>query len=69
MLSVLALENLFDVDAAPEDVVGLAEARVAARAAKDYAESDRLRDAIAAAGWEVRDVPGGYELAPLTPAG
>jgi cysteinyl-tRNA synthetase len=69
MLSVLALENLFDVDAAPEDVVALAEARVAARAAKDYAESDRLRDAIAAAGWAVRDVPDGYELAPLQPAG
>jgi cysteinyl-tRNA synthetase len=69
MLSVLALENLFDVDAAPEDVVALAEARVSARAAKDYAESDRLRDAIAAAGWAVRDVPDGYELAPLQPAG
>ena len=30
---------------------------VSARDAKDFAEADRLRDEIAAAGWEVRDVP------------
>jgi cysteinyl-tRNA synthetase len=66
MLSVLALENLLESEAAPEDVVALAEARVTARAAKDYAESDRLRDEIAGAGWVVRDVPDGYELARLT---
>ncbi len=66
MLGVLALENLLDggdaADAAPAPVVALADARVAARAAKDFAESDRLRDEIGAAGWTVRDVPGGYEL-------
>ena len=33
-----------------------------ARAAKDFAEADRLRDAIAELGWEVRDVAGGFEL-------
>ena len=49
---------------APADVVELAEQRQAARAAKDFAESDRLRDAIAAAGWEVRDVAGGFQLVP-----
>jgi cysteinyl-tRNA synthetase len=65
MLAVLGLENLLDADeGAPEDVVALAEARVRARAAKQWAESDRLRDEIAAAGWTVRDVPGGYELVP-----
>ena len=40
----------------------LLEARQAARASKDFAEADRLRDEIAKLGWEVRDVPGGYEL-------
>ena len=45
-------------------IVELAERRVAARAAKDFAESDRLRDEIAAAGWVVRDVADGYELVP-----
>lgn len=40
----------------------LAEQRAAARAAKDFAEADRLRDEIAALGWEVRDTAGGHEL-------
>jgi cysteinyl-tRNA synthetase len=65
MLAVLGLANLLDAqESAPEDVVALAEARVRAREAKDWAESDRLRDEIAAAGWAVRDVAGGYELVP-----
>jgi cysteinyl-tRNA synthetase len=66
MLGVLGLGNLLDADetAAPAEVVALAAARQAARAAKDFAGSDRLRDEIAAAGWVVRDVAGGYELLP-----
>jgi cysteinyl-tRNA synthetase len=65
MLAVLGLENLLD-DAAgpPAEVVALAQARQAAREAKDFGESDRLRDEIAAAGWSVRDVAGGWELVP-----
>ena len=49
---------------APEEIVALARARTAARAARDFAASDRLRDEIAQAGWEVRDVAGGFELVP-----
>ena len=49
--------------APPAEVVALAEQRAQARAAKDYAESDRLRDALADAGWTVRDGPDGYALA------
>jgi cysteinyl-tRNA synthetase len=65
MLGMLGLENLLDADSdAPQEVVALAEARQAARAARDFAESDRLRDEITAAGWEVRDVAGGFELVP-----
>lgn len=52
---------------APDDVVALAEQRARARAARDFAESDRLRDAIAAAGWVVRDRPDGYDLAERPP--
>jgi cysteinyl-tRNA synthetase len=33
----------------------LAEARSAARSRRDYKEADRIRDALAGAGWEVRD--------------
>jgi cysteinyl-tRNA synthetase len=63
---VLGLDNLLDAasDGPPPDVLALAEARVAARAAKDFAESDRLRDAIAGQGWVVRDVADGYDLVP-----
>ena len=55
-LAIFGLESLGAAEAAPAEVVALAEARVAARGAKDFAEADRLRDAIADAGWEVRDV-------------
>ena len=44
-----------DEDAAPAEVVALAEQRSAARATRDFDEADRLRSEIEAAGWEVRD--------------
>jgi cysteinyl-tRNA synthetase len=62
MLSVFALDNLLDAEAAPPEAVALAEQRAAARAAKDFAEADRLRDELAALGWEVRDGADGPEL-------
>ena len=34
--------------------------RDAARAAKDYATSDRIRDELSAMGLEVMDTPGGH---------
>ena len=46
----------------PEAVRALAEARAAARAEKNFAESDRLRDELAALGWAVKDSKTGYEL-------
>ncbi len=65
LLQVLGLEGLLAADAgAPPEVVALAQARVAARAARDFGESDRLRDEIAAAGWVVRDGADGPELVP-----
>lgn len=51
----------------PPDVTALADRRAAARAAKDFAESDRLRDELADAGWVVRDGPEGYALSPRPP--
>jgi cysteinyl-tRNA synthetase len=54
--AIFGLESIADVEAAPPEVVELAERRRDARDAKDFAESDRLRDEISAAGWEVRDV-------------
>jgi cysteinyl-tRNA synthetase len=46
----------------PSEIRSLAEARWTARQARDFAESDRLRDAIAAAGYTVRDRKDGYDL-------
>jgi cysteinyl-tRNA synthetase len=66
MLGVLGLENLLDAaDAeAPSEVIELRDAREKARAERDWAEADRLREQIRAQGWEVRDSPGGPELLP-----
>lgn len=49
---------------APDSVHELAKARQVARAEKNFALSDQLRDEIAAQGFEVVDVAGGYELRP-----
>jgi cysteinyl-tRNA synthetase len=49
---------------APEHLRSLADARQSARAGRDFAEADRLRAQIEAEGWEVRDVPEGYQLVP-----
>jgi cysteinyl-tRNA synthetase len=66
MLSVLGLDNLLDVadTEAPAAVIELRDARERARAGRDYAEADRLRDEIRAHGWDVRDGPDGPELLP-----
>jgi len=65
-LEVFGLESLAAVEAAPAELEELAQARVEARARKDFEASDRLRDEIAAAGWEVRDVDAepGFQLVP-----
>jgi hypothetical protein len=52
---------------APPDVVALAERRAEARAAKDYAASDALRDEIAAHGWLVKDTADGWSLTEKPP--
>jgi cysteinyl-tRNA synthetase len=51
---------------APDSVIKLAEARQAARADKDFALADSLRDQIFAAGYEVADIAGGFELTEKT---
>jgi cysteinyl-tRNA synthetase len=64
-LDVFGLASLADVsEDVPAGVVELAERRQAARSDGDYAEADRLRTAVEAAGWELRDVAEepGYRL-------
>jgi cysteinyl-tRNA synthetase len=46
----------------PAAVFELADARVAAREARDFQEADRLRAEIEALGWEMQDLADGYRL-------
>jgi cysteinyl-tRNA synthetase len=49
---------------APGELISLAELRQDARGRRDFEEADRLREEIAAAGWEVQDVADGFRLIP-----
>ncbi len=63
-LDVFGLGSLAERRTAPPEVVALADARVAARSEREFAEADRLRAEIATLGWDVRDADDGYELVP-----
>src|SRR5687768_1812543 len=49
-------------DTPSDETIKLAEQRVSARANKNWAESDKLRDEISALGWTVQDSKDGYKL-------
>ena len=51
----------------PDDVLDAAHARASARGAKDWAEADRLRAVIEAAGWRVVDRGTDFALSPAAP--
>ena len=51
-----------DEDQPPAEALELLEQRKEARARKDFAESDRLRDQISALGWVVQDSKEGQKL-------
>ena len=63
ILGVFGIHVLFEKQTeAPAEMKALAKAREVARLAKDWKESDRLRDELSAGGWEVRDGAGGWRL-------
>jgi cysteinyl-tRNA synthetase len=64
MLHAFGLESLLEGDdeEAPEEIRRLAAEREEARAARDFERADRLRDELAATGWEIRDTPEGARL-------
>jgi cysteinyl-tRNA synthetase len=46
----------------PAEVLELLKARTVARDEKNWADSDRIRDALAKLGWTVKDTPEGPKL-------
>ena len=62
LISVLGLLYERKEEEIPQEVLDLVEQRAAARKAKDFAEADRLRDAIAALGYSVRETRQGVEI-------
>ena len=51
----------------PDDVLTAAHDRSKARAARDWAEADRLREVIEAAGWKIVDRGTDFALSPAVP--
>jgi cysteinyl-tRNA synthetase len=70
MLGVLGLDALTplqsadDVAAIDPQAIALLERRERARAERDFASADQLREELRARGWEIRDGPAGPELIP-----
>jgi cysteinyl-tRNA synthetase len=63
MLHAFGLESLLEEgEEAPGEVRRLAEEREQARAERDFERADRLRDELAARGWEIRDTAEGPRL-------
>lgn len=60
--TVLALKPDVVTDGPDDAVQALLDERAAARSEKRWADSDRIRDELAALGWEVRDTPDGQKL-------
>src|SRR5918996_872673 len=64
LTGALGLELETEGGDVPDEIQALARQRDEARAAKDWATADRLRDQITAAGYVVEDTPGGTVVRP-----
>lgn len=62
VLGVIRFGRATQAETVPAEIQALVDARAAARASKQWAESDRLRDELAARGWEVRDSKEGQKI-------
>jgi len=51
----------------PDEILSAAHERAAARAARDWAEADRLRETIESAGWRIVDRGTDFALSPAAP--
>jgi hypothetical protein len=59
---LIANASKVDEETPPDEALELLALRMAARAQKDFTESDRLRDQLAALGWLVKDTKEGQQL-------
>ncbi len=59
-----ALESQADLGALDPEAQALLDGRERARAERDFATADRIRDELRERGWEIRDGPQGPELMP-----
>lgn len=69
MLDLVGLGSLAEGDSGDgpgEEATALLEERNKARADKDFARADEIRDELAGLGWEVRDSPEGASLVPIS---
>ena len=62
VLGIIFFENKKKAVEIPADIQAMLDQRADARKAKNWAESDRLRDALAAAGWLVKDSKDGQTV-------
>ena len=62
ILDALGVQVSDTTDEVPEHIAALARRRDEARAAKDWADADALRDELTAAGWVVEDSAGGTQV-------
>jgi len=62
--TAVGLDVSAEAEAVPDDVLAKAAARDEARAAKDWAAADALRDELVAAGWVVEDTTQGTQVRP-----
>jgi cysteinyl-tRNA synthetase len=65
MLELVGLESLAEAEqGADAEAEELLAEREEARAAKDFARADQIRERLSKLGWEVRDSSGGAKLVP-----
>ena len=64
MLWAFGLQNLLESETADGAAEALLQKRQEARANKDFAAADAIRDELLDLGWVVRDTPGGAKLVP-----
>jgi cysteinyl-tRNA synthetase len=63
---VFAVFDVDDIDVdIPDNIIAIAEDRKTARANKEWAKSDELRDQLKSLGWQIEDIPNGYNLVQL----